>query len=217
MLRQNKDEEINVDLWPSGMWSEEELGEFESVFEEFGEVSGQRSDEARGISLQIIISLTSFVVGTFFGAMAKKVGEKLAEDIYDHSKRKILELALKKGVDIDLEADDNFGYIVFNYEDLDRHLSFYYACCYRNEEQLKTFISSLFKINSLIISAHNQKLFPFNKCNTFHVHLELDFVEKGYFTVLVNRCIKVLLETETFHSDIYKWDDFEWSDLIWTT
>jgi hypothetical protein len=217
MLKENNDEEINVDLWPSKMWTEKELNEFESVFEEFGEVSGQISDGYAGISFQIGIALAGFVVARFFGAMAKKFGEKVAEDLYDLSKRKILDLALKKESDIDLEADDNCGYIQFNYEDLGRRSTFYYACFYRNEEQLNAFLSSLFKIDSEIKSAYDQKLFPFNKCDSFNFHVELNFMKRKFFTIMINRCVNNLLKTETFHSDIYKWDDFEWSQLIWTT
>lgn len=217
MLKKNKDEEINVDLWPSGMWTKRELNEFETVFEEFGDVSGQISDEARGLSLfQIGFIFVAPIAWKFFEAMAQKMGEKAGEDLYDYGKSKLSDLLLKNELKTYFETDDNFGYVYTTYKDPDRNSEFYYACNYRNEDHLNIFFSSLNKINSLIISAIDQNLYPFNECNQYSIHLDLDFIEKGFFELRISRCLEKE-QSEIFDSEILidTLEDIEWTHLDW--
>lgn len=208
----NENEAINIDLWPSNKWTEEELESFKNVFTKFGDVSGQISNEPRGLSIETAIYFVSgYIAAGFFG--------KWGSDISDFLKDKILDLLLKRESQskFDNEID---GYLNLKYDDTDTNSKFYYACFYTSEELLFSFLSNIHKIDSLIRNAQELKLFPFNKGTGFDIHVEFGKTTNYDWDVQIRRYIQEgrFIVFNEFQKSVFKsdkLDELQWRDIIW--
>lgn len=209
----NENEEINVDLWPSNKWTQEELESFKNVFKEFGNASGQISNEPRGLTIETAIYFISAAVAAgFFG--------KFGSDTYDLFKEKIKNLLLKQDSNSKLLDTEIDGYLNLKYDDSDTNTKFYYACFYSSEEGLSFFLSNINKIDSLIHNAQKLNLFPFNKGNDFNIHVEFGQKTNYKWDILITRFIRkggLIVFNEAQHGIFKseKLDELQWKNIKW--
>src|SRR6266850_4129232 len=169
--------EINVDLWPEGAWSENELNHFRSLMGKFGPTSGQISSDTRGIELQIVLAFLA-------GALASGFFEKLGSDAYEYLRNELKKLLRR---DSDHEEDETDGRLSFSYRDTEIELYAYYTCLYSSEKDLDVLFTSLYGIDFLIVSACRKSQFPFNKGTAFDVHAILEFAENPRWNIRIRR------------------------------
>lgn len=210
----NENEEINIDLWPSHTWTREELESFKNVLTEFGDTSGQISNEPRGITIETAIYFIS-------GAIAAGFFGKCGSDAYDLLKGKIKDLLLKRGKNDTLDDSEIDGYLNLKYDNTDTNTRFYYACFYSSEKEILNFLSDIHKVDSLIHGAKGLGLFPFNKGTGFDIHVEFGqktnydwdiqirrYIQEGP-SIIFNEFQKSLFKTE-------KLDELQWKNIEWT-
>lgn len=212
----NENEEINIDLWPSSKSTQEELGSFKNVFTEFGDTSGQISNEPRGISVETAIYFIS-------GAIAAGFFGKCGSDAYDLLKGKLKDLLLKRGKNTQLDNNEIDGYLNLKYDNTNINTTFYYACFYSSENEIDEFLSNIHKIDSLIHNTQKLKLFPFNKGTGFDVHVEFSpktnydwdieirrYIQEGR-SLVFNEFQKSILTTKKL--DNLQGKDIEWKQI----
>lgn len=213
----NENNEINIDLWPSKKWTQEELKSFKNVFNEFGDTSGQISNEPRGQMIEIAIAFISVEIATGFFS-------KCGEDAFDFLKGKIKDLLLKRESNHKLEVTDIDGYLNLKYDDTDTNTNFYYACFYSSEEELISFLSDIHKIDSIIRDAQALNFFPFNKGNGFGIHVEFGQKTNYNWDIQIKRyteekrLMKKLIVFNEFQESIVKTeelDELQWKNIKW--
>ncbi|PKL67640.1 MAG: hypothetical protein CVV28_05055 [Methanobacteriales archaeon HGW-Methanobacteriales-1] len=207
----NENEEINIDLWPSNKSTREELDSFKNIFREFGDTSGQISNEPRGISVETAIYFIS-------GAIAAGFFGKCGSDAYDLLKGKLKDLLLKRGENAKLDDHEIDGYLNLKYDDT--NTTFYYACFYSSEKEINNFLSNIHTIDSFMNKARELNFFPFNKGTGFDIHVEFGqktnydwdirirrYIQEGR-SIVFNEFQKSLLKTK-------KLDELQWEDIKW--
>ena len=212
----NENEEINIDLWPSNKSTQEELNSFKNVFAEFGDTSGQISNEPRGIPVETAIYFIS-------GAIAAGFFGKCGSDAYDLLKGKIKDLLLKRGQNAKLDDNEIDGYLNLKYDDTNTNSTFYYACFYSSEKEIYNFLSNIHKIDFSIHKAQELNLFPFNKGTGFDIHVEFGqktnydwdiqirrYVQEGR-SIVFNEFQKSILMSKKL--DELKWENIEWEQM----
>jgi hypothetical protein len=162
--------DANIDLWPSGAWSNGELGVFKEIVKDSGvySVSGQISSDTRGIALEVIMAFAT-------GAIASGFFNKLGSDAYDYIKEKLKKLLIKDNT-YSAKSNDTIGILTLEYPPsipsflLDKSdpsseisMQLRYICFYRNEKELDYFLSSLDNLQKMIQTAHERMIFPFEK------------------------------------------------------
>jgi hypothetical protein len=211
----NENDEINIDLWPSVKWTQEELESFKNVFNEFGDTSGQISNEPRGLMIETAIVFISVEI-------AKRFFGKCGDDAHDFLKGKIKDLLLKRDSNGKLEVTDIDGYLNLKYDDT--NTNFYYACFYSSEKELISFLSDIHKINSIIRDAQALNLFPFNKCNGFEIHVEFGKKTNYDWDIQIRRYIQErrlmgkLIVFNEFQKSIIRTeelDELQWKNIKW--
>lgn len=212
----NENEEINIDLWPSTKSTRKELNSFINVFTEFGDTSGQISNEHRGIPIETAIYFIS-------GAIAAGFFGKCGSDAYDLLKSKIKDLLLKRVQNAKLDDNEIDGYLNLKYDDTKTNTTFYYACFYSSEKEIDNFLSNIHKIDFFIHNAQELNIFPFNKGTGFDIHVEFGqktnydwdiqirrYVQEGR-SIVFNEFQKSLLKTNKL--DELLWENIEWEQI----
>lgn len=210
----NDNEEINIDLWPSSKSSQEELNSFKKVLKEFGDTSGQISNEPRGIPVETAVTFIGAAIAAgFFG--------KFGSDAYDLLKGKLIGLLLKRGQNAKLHDNEIDGYLNLKYDCA--NTTFYYACFYSSEKEIDNFLSNIHKIDSIIHTAQELNIFPFNKGTGFDIHIEFgqktnydwDIQIRRYFqeerSLVFNELQKSLIKTKNL--DELQWENIEWENI----
>ncbi|MDX6406723.1 MAG: hypothetical protein QOH70_4178 [Blastocatellia bacterium] len=204
--------EINVDLWPDGVWSQNELDGFRDLLSEFGSTSGQLSSDTRGIELQILIAFLAGALATgFFG--------KLGSDLYEQLRNGLKHLLLKRSGDKS-EDDEPLGRLSFSYRDRVMGLYAFYTCRYSSEEQLDVLFTSMHPLDSLVMEACRGSLFPFTEGNAYDIHAILEFDQRPQWRIRIRRYTEegnALVLNEFFEAELEasqlkesKWAELEW-------
>ena len=209
----SENDEINIDLWPSNQWTREELDSFKNVFTEFGDTSGQISNEPRGIPVETAI----YFIG---GAIAAGFLGKCGSDAYDLLKGKVKDLLLKRGQNAKLDDSEIDGYLNLKYDDINTNTTFYYACFYSSEKALDEFLSNIHKIDYMLHKAQESNLFPFNKGTGFDIHVEFGQKTNYDWDIQIRRYIQEgrLIVFNEFQKSIFetvKLDELQWKNIKW--
>jgi hypothetical protein len=179
---------VNIDLWPSGAWTQRELQGFINLFQEFEPASGQVSNDIRGMELQIGIAFAA-------GAIAGGFFNKLGSDLYETLKARLKALLLKKerteyskrieGLrSSSPEIAAHLGRLSFSYSDPKRGLCrVTYTCLYSKDSDLDVFLSSLYKVDNSIRKACHGRGFPFNRGQNYDIHAELQTIKEPKWDV----------------------------------
>lgn len=205
--------DINVDLWPSGAWSRDELEDFKDVVGEFGEVSGQISSDLRGIEVQVALAFAA-------GAIASGFFQKLGADLYSGLSSTLKDLLAKKEDNSGSDPPDVEGRLSLSYRDDVTQLYAVYACRYSNESELDTLFASVHPLNSLIVSARQNNSFPFDEGEKYDIHSKLQHGPVAEWKVRVRRYTThedKLIRNEFFNTRIHvdKLGGIEWGDCEW--
>jgi hypothetical protein len=204
------DSKINVDLWPAGLWSENELENFKNLVAEFGSTSGQLSSRMRGIEPQTVIA---FVTGAVAAGLFGELGSDLYKYLRDELKRLLLKRRRKN-------AEGAIGRLSFSYEEDGIGLYAFYTCIYSNEKDLDVLFSSLHPFNSFIGSACSKSLFPFDEGQQYDIHAILEFDRNPKWNVRIRRYSMeqdklVLNEFFQANLEIDKLKESEWEKIEW--
>lgn len=144
--------QINVDLWPGSSWKEQDVADLSDVMRTFGEVSGQRSYNLRGMGLHTGLAFAAGAVASaFFAAFGK--------DLYNIAKAKIIDVLFRpyKNRDrVDLapadedELDLGGDYLFFEIEDKHTRTNVYIAGVYDSETELAEMLDGCAQVFNLV-------------------------------------------------------------------
>lgn len=204
------DSEINVDLWPAGVWTPNELEGFRSIIKKFGSTSGQMSSDMRGIEVQTVLAFAA-------GAIATGFFDKLGSELYDYLGGRLKRLLLKKTND---NGEEINGRLSFSYEADEIGLYAFYTCLYSTEKELDILFSSLHSLNSLIISASGKSLSPFDDGQQYDLHAALEFDRRPIWNIRIRRYSTKkdkLIFNEFFHTslEVGKLKESKWENIGW--
>lgn len=205
--------EINIDLWPPGAWTEDELNEFKQIVSSVAPTSGQISSGMRGLSVHIILSFLALAAATgFFG--------KLGSDLYDYLRSKLKDRLLKRQTKTSYPVE---GLLAFDLRGTDESLSLYYQCLYSEEQHLDVLFSSVNALHLLLLKAAGERTFPFDHGAAYDLHAQLDLERSRTWNV---RLLRRMTDTgdvssgELFEVDIDPEQistitpaDLEWRDI----
>lgn len=202
--------EINVDLWPAGVWTPKELKDFTNLAKDFGSTSGQLSSGMRGLEPQVVIAFIT-------GAVAAGFFEKLGSEVYENLKDGLKHLLLKSRKYIGYKVG---GRLSFSYEDDGIGLYSFYTCVYSSEKELNILFASLPLLNSSIVTACSKSLFPFDDGQRYDVDARLEFEESPKWNVRIRRYSMKgdrVIFNEFFHARIeaIKPKESEWEKVEW--
>ncbi len=173
--------DINVDLWPPGGWTQNELEQFVQLFQQFGNASGQISGGIRGMEVQIAISFAA-------GAIAAGFFGKLGEELYNTAKVWLKKLLLKKGMKHEGEENEQVeGRISIEYEDKENGFDVYYACRYSNDPELEIYLSSVPRLDAALRTACRSRLFPFDIGQSYSIYAEMQVTPRIKWDIRVHR------------------------------
>lgn len=207
---------INVDLWPTGAWTQAELQELVGLFQEFESTSGQISSSRRGIGLHIGVTIVAGAVAAgFFG--------KLGSDLYDFVKARIKKFLLKSVIEPRTESSESIRRLDFTYLDPELGLSqVYYICAYSKASDLDAFFSGLQRVDSLIQKACNNQEFPFGRSCNHSIYAELEVAPRLDWNVRIRTYKEEngrLVLNRFFHSrfqslqlEKLKWRQIKWRE-----
>lgn len=215
-MPQKKEAKINIDLWPSGAWTETQLRKFIELFQEFGPTSGQISRDMRGVELQIFITVAaSAVAAGFFG--------KLGSDLYEFVKARLKKILLKSENEASeiIDLSGCIGSLTFFYHNPELRFSrVYYVCRYSQASHLDAFFSYLQQVDNLIRKARNSQKFPFDRGRSYDIAAWLKTSPLVSWDVRVRRYEEKnerLILNEFFHSrfHISELEKLEWEQIKW--
>lgn len=209
--------QINIDLWPFGAWTQRELDQFIDIFQEYGSTTGQISSGIRGIEIQTLVAFAT-------GAVAASFFSKLGSDVYDLAKTKLMALLLKRasGSTTTPKPEDFEGRVSFSYNWVESGLrEVYYGCRYSQEYELDACLSSISGLDSMVRSACESHLFPFDKGQSFDIYAELETTQQPIWRVRIRRYSEVdgklsLNEFFKVDFDCEKTSRLGWNSLNWT-
>lgn len=155
-----------------------------------------------------------------FLIFATKIIQNVADDVYKSFKEKIKNIALKKDSDKNFKDSGNCGYLSISYDDKEHDMDFYIAIIYKNEEHLEMFLNSLYTLDKIIHKAQLNNIFPFNRPETFDMHIEYNFSPEPLIKLRVRRFIEEdnELEVNEFFDTVIplgSLNDLRWSLLEW--
>jgi hypothetical protein len=220
------DARINVDLWPPGAWTAEELRVFVESFDKYAPTSGRISSGVRGVEIQIAIAFAA-------GAIAAGFFSEMGKDLYS-SVRTRLKQALLKRTDRATIKDENqkvTGWLSLSYcepgvstiahrESNQPGLDAAYRCVYNSERELDAFLSSIAELDNLIRKGYDSKSFPFDAGTNHEVFADLKFSPRSVWNVRIRRYTEQngeLTLNEFFSAGIdpdalqLKWEQIGWS------
>jgi len=169
---------VNVDLWPKSAWSRKDLKGLTNLFKEdkSGKVTGQISEDIRGIEVMIGIS---FAMGAIAGGFFSRLGS----DLYDQFRSRISKILLEKvAIKKYPSTQSRLRRLCFSYSDRDAMpVKVRYVCLYDSEQVLDVFFTSLASLDTAVQHMIHSQTYPFDDVYvTYDVFIELKMPQEEW-------------------------------------